>query len=157
MGYLVPSLRIRKRRRSPWCMVAITPRVGPSGRSFHGRSDLLSPDSRIYPPGWFKGTECCGRMPPPNAGYHALYALFCLHHPLLHSVLSTANEIPRQYRNEPFSLYIRRLEDFMVRERLATRTYTESEALDLAVRNLLPDRRADYRRLVERDKRTGPS
>jgi hypothetical protein len=94
---------------------------------------------------------------PPNAGYHALYALFRLHHPLLHSVLSTANEIPRQYRNEPFSLYIRRLQDFMVRERLATRTYTESEALDLAVRNLLPDWRADYRRLVERDKRTGPS
>ncbi|KAI2496065.1 hypothetical protein MHU86_18437 [Fragilaria crotonensis] len=94
---------------------------------------------------------------PPNAGYHALYALFRLHHPLLHSVLSTANEIPRQYRNEPFSLYIRRLQDFMARERLATRTYTESEALDLAVRNLLPDWRADYRRLVERDKRTGPS
>ena len=93
---------------------------------------------------------------PPNAGYHALYALLRLHHPLLHSVLSTANEIPKQRRTEQFGLYIRRLQDFMVRERMATRTYTESEALDLAVRNLLPDWRAEFRRMVERDKRTGP-
>ncbi|KAI2491619.1 hypothetical protein MHU86_22936 [Fragilaria crotonensis] len=93
---------------------------------------------------------------PPNAGYHALYALLRLHHPLLHSVLSTANEIPKQRRTEQFGLYIRRLQDFMARERMATRTYTESEALDLAVRNLLPDWRAEFRRMVERDKRTGP-
>lgn len=100
----------------------------------------------------FSAVEGC----PPNAGYHALYALLRLHHPLLHSVLSTANEIPKQRRTEQFGLYIRRLQDFMARERMATRTYTESEALDLAVRNLLPDWRAEFRRMVERDKRTGP-
>jgi hypothetical protein len=78
------------------------------------------------------------------------------HHPLIHSVYSTANEIPKQRRSETFSLYTRRLQDFMARERLATRTYTESEALDLAVRNLIPEWRAEFRRLVERDKRSGP-
>jgi hypothetical protein len=31
---------------------------------------------------------------PPQAGYHAVYSLFRLHHPLLHSVFSTASEIP---------------------------------------------------------------
>ena len=92
---------------------------------------------------------------PPQAGYHAIYSLFRLHHPLLHSVFSTASEIPRQRRTEPFSLYIRRLQDFMVRERQATRTYTESEALDLSVRNLTSEWRPEIRRLVERDKRTG--
>jgi hypothetical protein len=92
---------------------------------------------------------------PPQAGYHAIYSLFRLHHPLLHSVFSTASEIPRQRRTEPFSLYIRRLQDFMVRERQATRTYTESEALDLSVRNLTSKWRSEIRRLVERDKRTG--
>jgi hypothetical protein len=71
-------------------------------------------------------------------------------------VFSTASsEIPRQRRTEPFSLYIRRLQDFMVRERQATRTYTESEALDLSVRNLTSEWRPEIRRLVERDKRTG--
>ena len=93
---------------------------------------------------------------PPNSGYHALYNLLRLHHPLLHSVHSTANEIPRQRRNEAFSQFIRRLQDFMARERLATRTYTESEALDLAVRNLTAEWRSEFRRMVERDKRTGP-
>ena len=93
---------------------------------------------------------------PPNAGYHALYVLLRLHHPLLHSVFSTANVIPRQRRSESFSLNTRRLQDFMARERLATRTYTESEALDLAVRNLLPDWASEIRRMVERDKRNGP-
>ncbi|KAI2510496.1 hypothetical protein MHU86_3916 [Fragilaria crotonensis] len=92
---------------------------------------------------------------PPQAGYHAIYSLFRLHHPLLHSVFSTASEIPRQRRTETFSLYIRRLQDFMVRERQATRTYTESEALDLSVRNLTSEWRPEIRRLVERDKRTG--
>jgi hypothetical protein len=92
---------------------------------------------------------------PPQAGYHAIYSLFRLHHPLLHSVFSTASEIPRQRRTEPFSLYIRRLQDFMVRERQSTRTYTESEALDLSVRNLTSEWRSEIRRLVERDKRTG--
>jgi hypothetical protein len=92
---------------------------------------------------------------PPQAGYHAVYSLFRLHHPLLHSVFSTASEIPRQRRTEPFSLYIRRLQDFMVRERQATHTYTESEALDLSVRNLTSEWRSEIRRLVERDKRTG--
>ncbi len=84
-----------------------------------------------------------------------MYSLFRLHHPLLHSVFSTASEIPRQRRTEPFSLYIRRLQDFMVRERQATRTYTESETLDLSVRNLTSEWRSEIRRLVERDKRTG--
>jgi hypothetical protein len=74
---------------------------------------------------------------------------------LLHSVFSTASEIPRQRRTKPFSLYIRRLQDFMVRERQATRTYTESEALDLSVRNLTSEWRSEIRRLDERDKRTG--
>ena len=92
---------------------------------------------------------------PPQAGYHAVYSLFRLHHPLLHSVFSTAIEIPRQRRTKPFSLYIRRLQDFMVRERPATRMYTESEALDLSVRNLTSERRYEVRRLVEWDKRTG--
>ncbi|KAI2504149.1 hypothetical protein MHU86_10263 [Fragilaria crotonensis] len=30
---------------------------------------------------------------PPQAGYHVVYSLFRLHHPLLHSVFSTASEI----------------------------------------------------------------
>ena len=93
---------------------------------------------------------------PPNAGYHALYTLLRLHHPLLHANLSTASHIPFQKRNEPFSQYLRRLQDFMARERLATRTYTEDEALDLAVRNLTSEWRTEFRRMVERDKRTGP-
>ena len=94
---------------------------------------------------------------PPNAGYSAIYALLRMHHPLLHAVLSTANEIPRHRRTEGFSRYLRRLQEFIARERLATRTYTESEALDLAVRNLTAEWRNEFRRLVERDKRTGPA
>ena len=94
---------------------------------------------------------------PPNAGYHAVYALLRMHHPLLHGVLSTANEIPRHRRTEAFSQYLRRLQEFIARERLATRTYTESEALDLAVRNLTTEWRNEFRRLVERDKRAGAS
>ena len=90
-----------------------------------------------------------------NKGYNAIYNVLRLHHPLLHSVLSMANEIPRHKRTEPFSLYLRRLQEFFARERLATRTYTESEALDLAVRNLSTEWRNEFRRLVERDKRTG--
>jgi hypothetical protein len=63
---------------------------------------------------------------------------------------------PQQQRTEPFSLYTRRLQDFTVRERQATRTYTEeSEALNLYVRNLTSAWRSEIRRLVERDKRTG--
>jgi hypothetical protein len=112
----------------------------------------LNQDS-TFPPGSREqgAVEGC----PPQAGYHAVYSLFRLHHPLLHSVFSTASEIPRQRRTEPFSLYIRRLQDFMVRERQSTRTYTESEALDLSVRNLTSEWRSEIRRLVERDKRTG--
>ena len=94
---------------------------------------------------------------PPNAGYHAIYSLLRLHHPLLHSVLSTANDIPRQRRNESFSSYIRRLQDFIARERVANRRYVDVEALDLAVRNLLPEWRTEFRRMVERDKRARPS
>ena len=90
-----------------------------------------------------------------NAGYNAIYNILRLHHPLLHSVYSTANEIPRHRRSETFSLYLRRLQEFIARERLAMRTYTESEALDLAVRNLSAEWRSDFRRLVERDKTSG--
>lgn len=68
---------------------------------------------------------------PPNAGYHAIYSLLRLHHPLLYSVLSTANDIPRQRQNESFSLYIRRLQDFIARERVANRCYVDVEALHL--------------------------
>ena len=94
---------------------------------------------------------------PPNAGYHAVYCLLRLHHPLLHSVLSTANEIPRQRRTESFSSFIRRLQDFIARERVANRKYIDEEALDLAVRNLLPEWRTEFRRMVERDRRARPT
>jgi hypothetical protein len=70
-------------------------------------------------------------------------------------VYSTANQIPQQRRSETFGLYLRCLQEFLARERLATRTYTESEAHDLAVRNLPSEWRNDFRRLVERDKRSG--
>lgn len=90
-----------------------------------------------------------------NQGYHAIYNVLRMHHPLLHSVYSTANQIPQHRRTETFGLYLRRLQEFIARERLATRTYTESEALDLAVRNLSTEWRSDFRRLVERDKRSG--
>jgi hypothetical protein len=71
-----------------------------------------------------------------NAGDNAIYNILRMHHPILHSVYSTGNEIPRHRRSGTFSLYLRRLQEFNARERLAARTYTESEALDLAVRNL---------------------
>ena len=71
-----------------------------------------------------------------NKGYNVLYDILRLHHPVLHSFMSMANEIPRQKRIEPFSLYIRRLQEFFAREKLAHRLYSESEALDLTVRNL---------------------
>lgn len=90
-----------------------------------------------------------------NAGYNAIYNILRMHHPILHSVYSTANEIPRHRRSETFSLYLRRLQEFIARERLASRTYTESEALDLAVRNISTEWRSDFRRLVERDKSSG--
>ena len=90
-----------------------------------------------------------------NNGYNAIYNVLRLHHPLLHSFHSTANVIPTHRRTETFGLYLRRLQDFLARERLATRTYSESEALDLAVRNVSLEWRAEFRRLVERDKRTG--
>ena len=90
-----------------------------------------------------------------NQGYHAIYNVLRLHHPILHSVYSTANQIPQHRRTETFGLYLRRLQEFLARERLATRTYTESETLDLAVRNLSAEWRNDFRRLVERDKRSG--
>ena len=67
-----------------------------------------------------------------NAGYNAIYNVLRMHHPLLDSVYSTANEIPRQRRAETFGLYSRRIQDFIARERLAGRTYTESEAPRMA-------------------------
>jgi hypothetical protein len=47
------------------------------------------------------------------------------------------------------------LHDFLARERIAGRNYTETEALDLSVRNLNTEWRSEFRRLVERDRRTG--
>jgi hypothetical protein len=66
-----------------------------------------------------------------------------------------ANEIPRHKRTEAFSLYLRCLQEFFARERLAARTYNESEALDLAVRNLSSKWRSKLRCLVKRDVRSG--
>ncbi|KAI2493040.1 hypothetical protein MHU86_21514 [Fragilaria crotonensis] len=43
----------------------------------------------------------------------------------------------------------------MARERIAGRNYSEYEALDLSVRNLATEWRSEFRRLVERDRRTG--
>ena len=90
-----------------------------------------------------------------NQGYHAIYNVLRLHHPLLHSVYSTANQIPQQRRSDTFGLYLRRTQEFISRERLAARTYTESEALDLITRNVSAEWRHEFRRLVERDKRSG--
>ena len=90
-----------------------------------------------------------------NAGYDAIYSLLRLHHPRLQSVVHTVTEIPRQRRAETFSIYLRRLHDFLARERIAGRNYTETEALDLSVRNLSIEWRSEFRRLVERDRRTG--
>jgi hypothetical protein len=67
----------------------------------------------------------------------------------------TVNEIPRQRRAEVFSSYLRRLHEFLARERISGRNYSEYEALDLSVRNLTTEWRAEFRRLVERDRRTG--
>jgi Reverse transcriptase (RNA-dependent DNA polymerase)/GAG-pre-integrase domain len=92
---------------------------------------------------------------PPNAGYHAIYAILRLHHPRLQTVINTVTEIPRQRRAEAFSSYLRRLHDFLARERIAGRNYSEYEALDLSVRNLTSEWRNEFRRLVERDRRTG--
>ncbi|KAI2507364.1 Reverse transcriptase (RNA-dependent DNA polymerase) [Fragilaria crotonensis] len=90
-----------------------------------------------------------------NAGYDAIYSLLRLHHPRLQAALHTVNEIPRQRRAELFSSYLRRLQDFMARERIAGRNYSEYEALNLSVRNLAAEWRSEFRRLVERDRRTG--
>ncbi|KAI2495399.1 hypothetical protein MHU86_19113 [Fragilaria crotonensis] len=90
-----------------------------------------------------------------NAGYDAIYSLLRLHHPRLQSVIYTVTEIPRQRRSETFSVYLRRLHDFLARERIAGRNYTETEALDLSVRNLSTEWRSELRHLVERDRRTG--
>ena len=90
-----------------------------------------------------------------NAGYDAIYSLLRLHHPRLQAALHTVNEIPRQRRAELFSSYLRRLQDFMARERIAGRNYSEYEALDLSVRNLATEWRSEFRRLLERDRRTG--
>jgi len=45
----------------------------------------------------------------------------------------------------------------MARERIAGRNYTEYEALDLSVRNLATEWRSEFRRLVDRDRRIGPT
>ncbi|KAI2500624.1 hypothetical protein MHU86_13845 [Fragilaria crotonensis] len=66
-----------------------------------------------------------------NAGYDAIYSLLRLHHPRLQSALPSSPE------------------------RIAGRNYTEVEALDLSVRNLSTEWRSEFRRLVERDRRTG--
>ena len=92
--------------------------------------------------------------PPNAAGYHAIYAIFCLHHPCLQTVVNTVTEIPRQRRSEIFSSYLRCLQDFLAREGIAGRNYSEYEALDLSIRNLSSECRNEFRRLVERDRRT---
>ncbi|KAI2502040.1 hypothetical protein MHU86_12443 [Fragilaria crotonensis] len=91
---------------------------------------------------------------PPQAGYHVVYSLFRLHHPLLHSVFSTASEIPpASYRTIQF---VHPSASRLHGARASShRTRTESEALDLSVRNLTSEWRPEIRRLVERDKRTG--
>ena len=90
-----------------------------------------------------------------NAGYNAIYNVLRMRHPLLHSVLSMANAIPSHCQAESFSLYLHRLQEFFAQERLVTRTYTESEALDLVVGNLSTEWQSEFRRLVEDDKRSG--
>jgi hypothetical protein len=47
------------------------------------------------------------------------------------------------------------LHDFLARERISGRNYTETEALDLSVRNLSTEWHSKFRRLVECDRRTG--
>ena len=59
-----------------------------------------------------------------NAGYDAVYSLLRLHHPRLQAASLTVNEIPRQRRAELFSSYLRRLQDFLARERIAGRNYS---------------------------------
>jgi hypothetical protein len=44
---------------------------------------------------------------------------------------------------------LRRLHDFLARERIAGRNYTEYKALDLSVRNLTTEWRSEFRRLVK--------
>jgi hypothetical protein len=73
----------------------------------------------------------------------------------LQAALHTVNEIPRQRRAELLSSYLRRLQDFMARERIASRNYSEYKALDFSVRNLATEWRSEFRRFVERDHRTG--
>jgi hypothetical protein len=90
-----------------------------------------------------------------NVGYGAIYSLLRLHHPRLQSAVYTVNEIPRQQRAETFSVYLRRLHNFLARERITGRNYTKTEALDLSVRNLSTEWRSEFRPLVERDRRTG--
>ena len=90
-----------------------------------------------------------------NAGYNAIYNVLRMHHSLLHSVLLMANMIHTHRQAKSLSLYLRCLQEFYAREHLATRTYTESEALDLAVRNLSTEWQSELRRLVERDKCSG--
>ena len=78
-----------------------------------------------------------------------------MHHPLLHSVYSTANKIPRQKRNETFSRYSWCIQDFIARERLAGCTCTELEALYLTRRNVTVEWRIELRPLINRDKFSG--
>jgi hypothetical protein len=90
-----------------------------------------------------------------NQDYHAIYNALRLHHPLLHSVHSTANQIPQHRCTKTFGLYLRCQQEFISCKCLATRTYTESEALNLVVQNLSIKWRSNFCRLVERDKRSG--
>lgn len=154
MGSMVPTLRISGRRQYLWSMVGFVAPVGSRQRIFHGAPNLHVTDSTgNFPPHSKELAAVEGSS--ANKGFNAIYNILRLHHPMLHSVLLMANEIPRHRRTEAFSLYLRRLQEFFARERLATRTYTESEALDLAVRNLSSEWRSEFRRLVERDKRSG--
>ena len=113
---------------------------------------VLSQDT-VFPVGSreHSGVQGC----TANAGYNAVYSLLRLHHPRLQAASLTVNEIPRQRRAELFSSYLRRLQYFLARERIAGRNYSAYEALELSVRNLATEWRAEFRRLVERDRRTG--
>ena len=154
MGSVVPPVRVdRGRQRGAWWRML--PASVQDKQSFMASllySLLIKPET--FPPNSREIEAVEGSQ--ANCGYNAIYNVLRLHHPLLDSVRSMANEIPRHRRNESFSLYLRRLQEFFARERIAQRVYTESEALDLAVSNLTNDWRPEFRRLIERDKRSGP-
>jgi hypothetical protein len=135
-------------------MVAMASRIRPRKGCIHVGFDLNRPQPVIHVPQWFQGGGRCRRLPPTGRIPCGILSVPPTSPPSpLRFLDGQQNSPTTMYRT--FSLYIRRLQDFMVRERPATRMYTESEALDLSVRNLTSERRYEVRRLVEWDKRTG--